>query len=162
MPVGWARDRAAEARRGSGPSAPGSRSPRAGGPSRTVRGQRRPARQANDRRDLLAVQVLELQTFVEALDDAVGLGGVMAGPDVMEIGMTGDQVDEVGALVRGAAVGDDRQWLGAVVGQRDSEEPLRVAVRELDRKDSRTMNPSSIDAYDLAYIGGDSRGDMIS
>lgn len=57
--------------------------------------------QTDDRRDLLAVQVLVLQTLVEALDDAVGLGRVMAGPDMTELGVTGDEVDEVGALEGG-------------------------------------------------------------
>jgi len=42
--------------------------------------------QADDRCDLLTVEVLVLQTLVEALDDAVRLGRVMAGPDVTELG----------------------------------------------------------------------------
>jgi hypothetical protein len=42
--------------------------------------------------------VLVIQTHVQALDHAVRLGLVVAGPDVAEFGMTGDEGDEVGAL----------------------------------------------------------------
>jgi hypothetical protein len=55
--------------------------------------------QGDDVGDLEAVRVLVLERAVEALDDAVRLGRVVAGPDVTQLRMAGDEVEEVGALV---------------------------------------------------------------
>ena len=48
--------------------------------------------------DLEAVQVLVLEGLVEALDDAVRLGRVMTGPDVVELDPVGDEAGEAEAL----------------------------------------------------------------
>lgn len=76
--------------------------------------------------------MLVLETPVEALDDPVRLGCPMARPDVAQLAVAGDEVDEVGALEGRAIVGHDRERLGTVVGEREPEEALGLADREFE------------------------------
>ena len=46
--------------------------------------------------DLIAVEILVLESLEEALDDAVGLGRAVAGTDVGELGPRGDVTSEGG------------------------------------------------------------------
>ena len=57
--------------------------------------------------DLIAVEILVLESLEEALDDAVGLGRAVAGTDVGELGPGGDVTSEGGRAEGGAVVGDD-------------------------------------------------------
>lgn len=53
--------------------------------------------------------MLVLEAPVEALDHALGLGGVMAGPHVAQLWMAGEEAHEPRALERRPIVGDDRE-----------------------------------------------------
>jgi hypothetical protein len=66
--------------------------------------------------NLELVEVLVLEALVEPLDDAVGLGRAVAGPDVGQFGPTRDEAQEVSALVGLAVVGDDQGLLSLAQG----------------------------------------------
>src|SRR3989442_9018358 len=55
--------------------------------------------------DLIAVEILVLESLEEALDDAVGLGRAVAGTDVGELGAGGDVKRESGRTESGGGVG---------------------------------------------------------
>src|SRR3989442_11593924 len=66
--------------------------------------------------DLIAVEILVLESLEEALDDAVGLGRAVADTDVGELGAGGDVTSQGGPGAGGAGVGDagDRETLPAL------------------------------------------------
>ena len=86
--------------------------------------------------DLPLVEVLVLQRLVETLDHTVGLGGVVTGADVLDVGLATDEAPEGIALEGGAVVGDHAQpcqltalQVDAVTGQVMTEQLFGAADR---------------------------------
>lgn len=101
-------------------------------------------RQLEDVADLDAVQVLVLEGAEEALDDAVGLRGVVSGADVAEFGSGVEEAEPLGALVGGPlSLTTVRHWSSPVCGSRQSSRRGRPSTLSASLSARRRLSIAS-------------------